>query len=166
MNDLPNITVNARTIIFADDTTITASHNNFETLKHSINLNLEATKQWMLANRLTINTNKTEAILITNRQCTSDNSDIKINDTSIPFSNNCKYLGTTIDTKLNFSMHIQNIISKISRNTGILYRIKKALPLETRLKFYYSMIYPYLSYNILIWGGAPKSYLNSLKKSS
>ena len=66
VNDLPNNNINAKTILFADDTTITASHDNYETLKHNINLNLETTKQWMQSNRLTINTSKTEAILITN----------------------------------------------------------------------------------------------------
>ena len=54
------------------------------------------------------------------------------------------------------------VISKISRHTGILYKIRDNLPTKTRLDYYYAYIYPYLSYCTIIWGCAYQTHLNPL----
>ena len=53
-------------------------------------------------------------------------------------------------------------MSKISKNCGIFYKIKDQMPHQARLNYYYAMIYPYLSYNISIWGGTSDNHLNPL----
>ena len=161
-NDLPSAPQDIKTTLFADDTALSISHQNYDTLKNTINHNLVIMKDWMISNRLTLNAEKTVAILITNRNNNHSNSDLNIHNSLIPFSTHCTYLGTIIDTNLNFSSHILAIKAKVSRNTGIFYRIRKSLTLDARLKFYYSLIYPFLSNNIIIWGGAPHTHLNTL----
>ena len=83
-------------------------------------------------------------------------------DSIIPPINNCKYLGVYLDDKLTFKDHINYINSKISRYTGILYKIRDYLPMKARLDYYYAYIYPYLSYNTIIWGCAYDIHLNPL----
>ena len=73
-----------------------------------------------------------------------------------------KYLGIYIDNKLTFKNHIDFINSKISRHTGILYKVRDSLPIKTRLDYYYAYIYPYLSYGTLIWGGTYDTHLQPL----
>lgn len=63
---------------------------------------------------------------------------------------------------MNFKNHIQHIISKISKNTGILYKIRDFLPLSSRKNYYYAYIYPYLSYNIILWGDTCQNILQPL----
>ena len=63
---------------------------------------------------------------------------------------------------MNFKSHIHYIIGKVSRSSGVLYRIRDSLNEQARLTFYYSFVFPYLSYNIPIWGGTNKSHLNPL----
>ena len=98
------------------------------------------------------------------------NVNIRLMNSVIAPINSCKYLGIYLDDKLTFKDHINYINSKISRHTGILYRIKENLPTRTRLDYYFAFIYPYLSYNATIWGCACPTHLQRLfiqqKKSS
>ena len=51
------------------------------------------------------------------------------------------------------------ICSRISRNTGIFYRLRHYLsPLQLR-QLYYNLIYPYVLYAITAWGSTYKSHL-------
>ena len=42
------------------------------------------------------------------------------------------------------------------------YKIRDNLPIKARLDYYYTFIYPYLSYNVVVWGGTYQNHLNPL----
>ena len=50
--------------------------------------------------------------------------------------------------------------SKISKNTGIMKKVKNKLEKRLLLNLYYMLIYPYLTYCDTIWGRAPNVYLD------
>ena len=56
------------------------------------------------------------------------------------------------------------VTKKIAKITGILYRIKDCFPIPARLRFYCAIIYPYLTYNVIVWGSAYKVYSNENKR--
>ena len=61
----------------------------------------------------------------------------------------CMFLGVYIDDGFTFKSDINFIVRKFLRSAGILYRTKSPLLLEgSRLKYYYSFIYPYVSYTL------------------
>ena len=68
VNDLPNCLGNASASMFADDTNITATGQTVQELQTNLNNNLENVHHWLLANRLTLNYNKTEYMIIGSRQ--------------------------------------------------------------------------------------------------
>ena len=72
-----------------------------------------------------------------------------------------KFLGLIIDNKLNFHEHINYITKKISKNKGVISRVRH-LPQEILLKLYYTLIYPYLCYCIELWGSSNSTALNSV----
>ena len=82
---------------------------------------------------------------------------------AIPLTDNIKYLGIEIDSKLNFKTHISKVQSKISKGIGILYKLNKRLPTRTLITLYCALIFPHLMYGIIIWGSAYSSYLTSLQ---
>ena len=67
INDLPNFSNLCRSILFADDTTLTANDSDIIRLNLSINAELLNFKNWTISNKLLLNTDKTSAILISNR---------------------------------------------------------------------------------------------------
>ena len=74
-----------------------------------------------------------------------------------------KYLGMYIDEKMNFSNHIEYVCSKVSRSIGILYRIRLLVPRRVLVNLYYCLIYPYLTYCNIIWGGTARIHLLKLE---
>ena len=118
--------------------------------------------EWTKSNKLTINTDKTEFLIFSNRLGNTLPPILELQGSVIQPSNTCKYLGVVLDDKLNFREHIKCIITKISRLTGILYKIKDKLPIKARLNYYYAFIYPYISYNILVWGATCPSIMEPL----
>ena len=76
---------------------------------------------------------------------------------------NCKFLGINIDTKLNFKFHISHVSDKIARSVGIFYRLQYYFPRKILVNLYYSLVYPYLLYCVISWGGTYPSCLAPLK---
>ena len=73
-----------------------------------------------------------------------------------------KYSGVFIDEHLNWGPQILHINHKVSRNMGIINKLKYYLNIRTLTQLYYILIYPYLSYGITNWGNTYKSRLNKL----
>ena len=62
-----------------------------------------------------------------------------------------KFLGVVIDSKLNWRCHIDYIANRISKNIGIIVKVKTILNLKTAKNLYYSFIYPYLNI-VVVYG--------------
>ncbi|CAB4015864.1 Hypothetical predicted protein [Paramuricea clavata] len=67
INDLPNSLEYSSTRMFADDTTLTVSGKSIQDVEVAINHDLTNVKQWLTANRLSLNLVKTEYLLIGSR---------------------------------------------------------------------------------------------------
>ena len=79
----------------------------------------------MNANKLTINTTKSQALVIPFKSKLKNvNINIAFNQAQLQALPNLKYLGIYLDKDLNFSKHLNYIESKIARATGILYKCK------------------------------------------
>ena len=66
-----------------------------------------------------------------------------------------KFLGVTIDKNLTWKSHTDEIATKISKNIGIMNRLKHYLSSKILLILYNSFVLPYLYYLILTWGSLP-----------
>ena len=73
-----------------------------------------------------------------------------------------KFLGVTIDDKLTWSDYISSISKTISRNVGVLSKLRSFLPPATTVSLYNTLISPYLTYCNIIWARASTTKLNSL----
>ena len=71
-------------------------------------------------------------------------------------------LGVTLYNHLSFNLHIGLICNKLSKSVGTFYKLHSLVPEIVLINLYYSMVYPYLIYHNLAWGGAPKIYLDRL----
>ena len=105
---------------FSDDTAILGLINN----KNEISYRSELSKfvQWCNTNYLQRNVNKTKEMVIDFRKKDTDIMPLKINDKIIDQVCTYKCLGITIDEKLHWSDHINNIKSKENKR---LYFVRK-----------------------------------------
>ena len=68
-----------------------------------------------------------------------------------------------IDTSLSWKYHVSYICSRISRNIGILSKLRHYLSIKQLRQLYYNLIYPFISYSILAWGSAYKRHINKVQ---
>ena len=161
INDLPNFSDVFKSILFADDTTFTVKDSNIDNLNLSTNTELSKFKQWTVSNKLLLNTDKTSVLLISNRP-RSPHFSVRLEDHTLSLVSDHKFLGITIDDKLKFDTHIKLLCKKISKSIGIMFKLKEYVPQCVMLKIYYSLVYPYLIYGNLIWGGTFPTHLHPL----
>ena len=159
VNDLPNSTDFLLPTLFADDTTLSISHHNYNEIVPILNRELDLIHKWTVSNKLSLNVEKTEMILVSNKKKTHANDQIILGGEYIKYDDECVFLGVRMDNRLNFSSHINYVVNKLSKNTGIFYRIKDNMPKQARINYYYSLIFPYLTYNVVVWGGTYKNHL-------
>lgn len=117
---------------------------------------LHKLKNWFDLNKLSLNLSKTKYMVFTNKE-TSDNIKITINGNEIERVNYIKFLGVIVDCKLTWKPHIQNVQRKISKTIAILYKLQYILNTNALYLLYCSLITPYLTYGIEIWGNTYKT---------
>ena len=106
------------------------------------------------------NVNQTFAILFSNKRVDNLNAKIEIGNGVVEFADVGRYLGVMLHCNISYKDHINNVCSKMSKSIGILYRLAPDVPEKVVISLYYSFIYPYLNYCIVVWGGAADSHIN------
>ena len=133
INDLPNCLMHSQPRMYADDTSITYANNDVEEIERCVNIDLDRIRIWLAANKLTLNTTKTEFLLIGSRQRLSTlerNPVIEINKFPIKHVSTSKSLGVHIDGNLSWECHINEISKKVASGISAIKRIRYFLPFE------------------------------------
>ena len=114
----------------------------------------------MNANKLVINPKKSQACIIDYKLHSSCDYhfELKYCNHTIQICDKIKYLGVELYDKLNFLRHIKTLESKLPRNVGIFFKLKKILPTSALVTLSYALIHPLLSYDVILWGACNKSY--------
>ena len=163
IGNLPQVSNKLLSTLYADDTNFSYVDSNHSSMVSTINTELVKILNWTISNRLTINNSKTELLYFTNRPNDINDGDrIVLNGNILTPVENVRFLGVIIDNKMNFKLHIIDILNKISKHAGILYKIKNELPISARIMYYNSFVLPYLTYNIVHWGNTNPTHLRSL----
>ena len=155
--------INCMPILFADDKCLIFTAPNLASLTTIMNKELQNRSIWFDSNKLTVNPSKSNFLIIPpklNKPFPQTN--VFLNNTSIPQCISIKYLGLSIDMNLNFDFHISNIAYKISRTIGIIFIIRQYLPETALLKIYYDQIHSHLLHGLIIWGSTFPKYLKKL----
>ena len=123
---------------------------------------MEKTNVWAVANRLRINVDKTESMILSFRDYDTTDSPLSLGSNDICYRDECKFIGVSLDNKLTFSGHVSSALSNVSKSGGLLHKIRNFLTPKAGLNFYYSFIYPYLMYGVSIWEKTHACILNPL----
>ena len=150
INDLPSLFNQFKTILFADDATLYLSGKDTTSLMGMANSDLNIFHKWCVANRLTVNLNKTYYMLYTNRQRTLL-PPLKYDSYTIKSTKQHKLLGVTFDETLSFKAHISNLCLKLSRIVSLLYQVKDLMPIYVLKILYNAHVIPHLQYCVPIW---------------
>ena len=166
INDMKNSSPSLKFINFADDTTVYSIGSNMNEMYDVLAAELLRVGEWLYANRLSLNIDKTSYMIVTNRKF--DEKELALSGKIIQKTNSIKFLGVTIDDRLSFNEHVRDLVKRISMSTGLLYRVSTLVPLKVKLNAYYALIYSRISYAITVWGkssiGNRNLCVNALKR--
>ena len=127
-----------------------------------MNNELRKLHEWLCINRLSLNITKTNFVIFHPKNKPKVPVTILINKEAIDEEYVVKYLGVLVDSQLTFKFHIDELKKKVSRAIGVLYKLKPFVPPSILINVYYSIIYPFLLYGVLIWGNADKTLLKPI----
>ena len=151
LNDICRCTDAGVQILFADDATHYDSDYDYRVLLDRVNRNLEHISKWLIANKLSINIIKTEAVLHSRRNIYFPLPPVKMNNIEISYNYSLKFLGILLDFKLNWKCHLKHIQTKLSKACGIFYNIRNKINIYIAKIIYYAIVHPYITYCVTAW---------------
>ena len=145
INDLPNVCSQVDVYLFADDTNICGLNCSSEEIQSDL---LKITK-WLNAKKLKLNISKTFQL---NTKTSASSHQFKIESDYSVMKNKCKYLVITVDSTFRYRSHIKLGVARLSRQCGIISKLRHFVPRFQLLEYYKSVINPIMQYAILVYG--------------
>ena len=143
INDLPNTSSKFVFRNFADDTNIFYSSYDSDELQRVINEELGNVLKYCAANMLSYNFKKTNYMITA---LPKKKTNISITTCRIKQKSQIKYLGVLIDEHLKWDAQLQHINNELTKNIGILFKLRYYMPINSLKKLHYTLIFPYLNY--------------------
>ena len=137
---------------FADDTNMLLVGKSLKKIKKYINHDMSLLCHWLKANKLSLNTSKTEIILFRSQHKQINKKlNFRLSGQKIKLSKSVKYLGLILDEYLTWESHINILKAKLSRSVGMLAKIRHYVPQETLKTIFFAIFNSHISYGAQIW---------------
>ncbi|KAK7095586.1 hypothetical protein V1264_006971 [Littorina saxatilis] len=120
----------------------------------------------MTENKLKLNSEKTEALLVGTRQkiASLTVTDLQLDDATVPFSPAVKSLGVFLDSTLSIQTHISFIIKTCFFHLRRIASIRRYLTHDACVKLVVSLIFSRLDYCNSLLAGLPASSIHGLQR--
>ena len=163
INDIANSSALLSFYLFADDTAIFFSAKCVKELEKTINQELVNVSHWLIANKLSLNLKKSNALLFRKKNDSNElNLNLVLNGVPIEEKQKAKYLGIIMDNKLTFEDHIKHIKSKLIKGNAILAKVRHFIPAYLLINTYNAHIQPHIDYGHNLWGYAAQCHLDNI----
>ena len=154
---------------FSDDNQLYISGpiSDLQTLVTSTQSCISEVKSWMNANKLKLNEDKTEMILIKPQKSSSGMplpSSVDLNGSSINLSATVRNLGVTLDQSLSFQQHVANICRMCYFEIRRISSIRHVLTENTTQTLLCAFVLSRLDYCNALLAGSPKYLTDKLQK--
>ena len=145
INDLHNCIKHSTIFHFADGTNLLNISHNYKKLKKEVNKDLKLLVQWLRANKISLNNDKTELIYFhkVNNTIPTDNM-IKLNGKKLYPSKKIKYLGVYLDETLSGNSHCEELIKILNRANGMLANSRHFVPSKEIKNIYHAIFSSHL----------------------
>ena len=142
INDMPKCSNILEFHLFADDTNLFLNNPNILNLETILNVELEMGSQWLYANKLSLNIEKTSFVVFHSPQRIAHKLNLSISSMSMKSVNQVKYLGLIFDSNLNWKPYLHELSKKVSRGIGVLSKIRYYVNRKILHQLYYSNYLP------------------------
>ena len=166
INDLPlHLSNNTHADLFADDAALYTSNKTLTNIENNLQDSIIRADKWCQKNSMVLHPGKTKCMLITTRQkyqLSHPKLALKLNENNIEQVKCHKMLGLTIDSELNWNIHVTNLIKRISKNTFLLKKLRKFTTSDNLKLFFHAHIMSHINYASTIYDGCSKDTFKQL----
>ena len=123
-------------------------------IEQKLNTDLENVHKWLISNKLTLNVEKTEYMIIGSRNRLNQihsNPEIVIGEQTIERVARKEFLGVIVNEKLNWHEQIDTQCKKISKNIALLRRAKNYITTDALVIMYNAFVLPHFTYCSTVW---------------
>ncbi|GFN96032.1 RNA-directed DNA polymerase from mobile element jockey-like, partial [Plakobranchus ocellatus] len=168
VNDLQQNMASETRLAYADDLVLWQHSSDVEHAADALNKDLALLKQYCAHWKMSINTTKTVYSVFSNSNpVLARDLDIKMGKVSLQRDNLPKYLGVSLDPRLNLTKHVKNVASNVRERIGIVKKVAGtswgAKP-HTLRTLYTSFVRPVLEYANPILNLASQKSLETLDR--
>ena len=153
INSLPKCIDDGIVDMYADDTTLTVNGRSVAEIERKLTKGLENVFSWVTKNRLVLNADKTNVMLIAPRSILNG-----VKDFSVTLNGSClkrvkvaKCLGVMIDEELRWTEHVEKVIKTAQKNISVIKRAKSYVPTRSLKLLYNSIVLPHFDYCSSVW---------------
>ena len=154
---------------YADDTQLYKSSppDHLPELLQSIEACTSDIKSWMTLNKLKLNEEKTEVMIVSSsRKSTSTNfpNFLSIGNASVSFSHSVKNLGVTLDCHLTMQAHVLNVVRAANFELRRISSIRHLLSTYATVTLISAFVLSRLDYCNSLLSGCPQSLISQLQR--
>ena len=117
--------------MYADDTTLYCDIKDVPNYENVLNVELCKITNWLAANKLSLNVSKTKFMVFHSDKKKVVYPKLLINNIEIERVDYFNFLGLQLNHNLNWNKHVNYVSLKISKISGILYRLRSEFPTAT-----------------------------------
>ena len=132
------------------------------TLQNYWKKHVNADLKILLANKISLNCDKTEIIFFHKPGKKVPDIKIKMNGHRIFPSKHIKYIGIFIDETLNGGFHCKNLVTKLKRANGMLSKARHCIQFDDLKDLYYAIFSSHLIYGSQIWDQNVNTFNNKV----
>ena len=157
------------TVCYVDDSTYTTGDKDPHILSYELTEQYKKISQYMVANKLVINDDKTQLVVIGSRKVSELRNNVRLQAGNhiIQPSPTAKLLGGTISQDAKWKQHIlgseQSLVRQLTSRINGLCLISSRATFSTRLMVANGIVISKLCYLIQLWGGCEDYLLQSLQ---
>ena len=143
---------------FADDTNLIITDKSMKKINKHINRDFKLVVEWIRANRLSLNTSKTELVIFKSKnKIITKHLNFHISGQKIKPSSQVKYLGIILQDDLHWNSHLTKLRKKLSQSVGLISKVSYYVPKYLLRTIYYSIFNSNLIYTYEILGQNQKT---------
>ena len=157
INDMPsNITGDSKIFLFADDTSLVVKDVvcNIHTVSNNAVLEISS---WLVENKLMLNHSKTQFLQFLTHNSTKADIFITQNGHMISETEQFKFLGVQIDSKLSWKAHVQDLVQKLNTALFTIRIVSEVSDISTRKIAYFAYFHSLMTYGVIFWGNSSDS---------
>lgn len=163
VNAIGNIRTTGKLFLFADDAALVQISDPTDDLSSRARTDMRPLIEFFKQRKMFLNETKTKFMVFSRNRNKSNIPDTIQLDEKLTIGrvDSFKYLGLTINDKLDWSNHLAGLEGKLASANGILWKLRNSLPLPVKKQIYSTLLQTHLNFMSPIWGSAPCATLQN-----